>query len=301
MAVTGKFEYYLRFLILTGYTTWFTWLYFSGNLFLYKHERFHVLTLVAAFVLFVFAITQISKGIKESPARIKSHSHEDFHEDFHDDSHNHEHDHTCNHNHLDPHTCGEHPQHSFPEGAEKRERIKNNIKKTFTYFVFLLPLTFGFTITPASLDPAMAGQRGFSIDLGNQLIDLTTDDMEEEDTDGPLVLDENNYNQITDQLWDQPNRHLDREVTAIGFVYRTPELAEGQYILGRFLVFCCIADSIVTGFMVEFPPGAEIEEDTWIEINGKAGIGKYYEQDVGVVIVESFQKVDTPRNPYVFY
>ena len=289
MAFTGKYEYYLRFLILSGYTAWFSWLYFSGNLYLYKHERFHLLTVIAAFLLFVFAITQILKGIKKSPAKAKSYTHAHDHDQYYSNPHPHS------------HTLEEYQKNFLPEEAEKKERIKNNINKFFTYIVFLLPLTFGFIITPASLDPAMAAQRGFSIDLGGQVVDINTDGFLEEDIEGPLVLDDNNYNTITDELWDQPNRHLDREITATGFVYRTPELAEGQYILGRFLVFCCIADSTVTGFIVEFPPGTKIEEDTWIEIRGEVVIGKYYRQDVGIVIVESFQKVDTPSNPYVFY
>ncbi len=306
MGKTSPFEYYLRFLILLGFGFWFIYLWFTGNLDLYIHQRFHGLTLAAAAVMFLLAVIERYNTTAAEEGELVS-------------------DEACG-------CCGgaHELHHSSPEedADESTSREKENntrfffticnwstIKKSLTYIVFIIPLLLAFLIPPEALDPSMAEQRGFNVNIGasganeedaadgigESAAGESASLPESEITDGHLQVDPDNYVQVTDELWENPADFSGKELTGKGFLYKESGLEEGRFMLGRYMIFCCIADAIVVGFIVEPPPEAHVAEDTWVEVTGEINVGTYQGEETAVVEVTDWQEVEEPGNPYVFY
>lgn len=97
-----------------------------------------------------------------------------------------------------------------------------------------------------------------------------------------------------------PSGIVGESVDVIGFVYRDPRLAGGQFMLARFGVTCCVADATAIGLPVAWPEAARLTENGWVRVRGSVAILSFDGKLLPGVQAESVETVPEPQQPYLF-
>ncbi len=267
-----KTEQLVRFAIFLGYSYWLFLLYATGGLNYFVHTRFHNLALVTASVMLLLALTQLAGYFSKNSTIDSGHGG------------------GC---------CAQLESKKKNKGWQAK-------KKVLTYLVFIMPLLFGI-IPPSGLDPALAEKKGFEVDIG-LLQETTVQETAVESTilvieNNLLEVDNYNYTLLAEQLWGNPQELVETEVTVIGFLFQPSwyDLTAEQFILGRYLVTCCAADAMINGFIIVMPPEYTASEFDWVQIRGTVILTNYQDEEVGAVLVNGYEVVEAPLDPYLFY
>ena len=83
-------------------------------------------------------------------------------------------------------------------------------------------------------------------------------------------------------------------VELTGFVNNNDDLADGDFRLTRFSIYCCAADVVPHSVTID-GDGQTYDDDQWLTVTGTLaeGDGEF------VVVPESIEEVDEPKNPYL--
>lgn len=96
------------------------------------------------------------------------------------------------------------------------------------------------------------------------------------------------------------NNFVGKRVEISGFVYREDGMEENQFVVSRFAVQCCSADSAPFGFMVESSLGKNLKKDTWVSVTGTLGTTQYGGNEILKIDATRIQRIEAPASPYVF-
>jgi uncharacterized repeat protein (TIGR03943 family) len=237
----------------------------NGSVYFYINQRFVILTLLAAtgFIL-----------VGASYYRRPGHRHEDHPEGSPEG----------------PLTGG--------EGHHGHEHSEHNHSHLtwFGLLIVLIPLVLGWLVPPKPLGASAFSNR--EINVGS-LQSVSPPGSNER---MGLVSGEKN---ILDWLIDvhnsaSPNELAGQEVHVIGVVYRDDRFEETQFLVGRFIVSCCVADASPIGLVVQSPEAAELADDQWVEITGHFETGVFDGEQMPLLIIETIQKIEPPPQPYLY-
>jgi uncharacterized repeat protein (TIGR03943 family) len=91
-----------------------------------------------------------------------------------------------------------------------------------------------------------------------------------------------------------------QEARVIGFVYRDERFGESQFLVGRFIVSCCVADASPIGLIVQGEEAADFEDDQWIEISGHFETGMFEGEETPILIIDTIEAIEPPAQPYLY-
>jgi putative membrane protein len=89
-----------------------------------------------------------------------------------------------------------------------------------------------------------------------------------------------------------------RQANVIGFVYREPSFPEGQFMIARFTISCCVADSSAIGLPVVW--AEEVPIDQWVNIQGTFELGDFRGEQVPLLVATQVERIDQPEHPYIY-
>ncbi|TQK63179.1 putative membrane protein [Brevibacillus sp. AG162] len=92
-----------------------------------------------------------------------------------------------------------------------------------------------------------------------------------------------------------------KELETMGFVYRQPDFTKQQFVVARFSVTCCTADSSVYGVLVEKEDANKWAKDSWVKVRGKLELRQVDGYDMLVLKASHVEAVSAPKDPYVYY
>ncbi len=102
-------------------------------------------------------------------------------------------------------------------------------------------------------------------------------------------------------LYEPDNPRLQGQpIELVGFVWRRPEMAEDQFVLSRFIVSCCTADSLAIGLTVVTPNAAEFPTDGWVRVSGTVGKGDVVGHEEAVILADEVVPIPQPSEPYLY-
>jgi uncharacterized repeat protein (TIGR03943 family) len=85
----------------------------------------------------------------------------------------------------------------------------------------------------------------------------------------------------------------------VGFVHHDTGLADGQFLLSRFVVTCCWADATAVGMLVSWHGSEALEADTWVQVRGPVAVGTHAGRPIPLVAAETLEGVEAPAHPYL--
>lgn len=89
-------------------------------------------------------------------------------------------------------------------------------------------------------------------------------------------------------------------VDIVGFVYREPDMSEGQFMVARFTVSCCVADAFAVGLPVQVAGQGDLADGAWVRVRGTLQAGSFRGEQVPIIIPESVEPVPEPATPYLY-
>ena len=89
-------------------------------------------------------------------------------------------------------------------------------------------------------------------------------------------------------------------VDVTGFVYREPIHPDDGFMLARFTMSCCVADAFPIGMPVMAADGEEYAAGEWLRVGGQLKASTFGAEILPVVFADSIERVDEPRQPYLY-
>lgn len=97
-----------------------------------------------------------------------------------------------------------------------------------------------------------------------------------------------------------PAQFTDDPADVTGFVYHDPRLEEGQFMVGRFTITCCVADAFAIGMVVHWPEAEQLVDNSWVRVQGSIEIAEMEGQRKPTIRAYSVEPVPQPPQPYLF-
>ncbi len=89
-------------------------------------------------------------------------------------------------------------------------------------------------------------------------------------------------------------------VDVIGFVYHDERLDDGQFMVNRFIVSCCVADANGVTMVVRWPDAATLQNDAWVRVEGVLQPGVFAGAPLPILAAQHVTPVDMPDQPYLY-
>lgn len=164
----------------------------------------------------------------------------------------------------------------------------------WSLFVLAIPLLLGFLVPAKPLDSSALESRGLTTNALLSVGQGQSDVQLELPSDQRTVLDWiRAFNFASD-----PGMYTGEPVDLIGFVYNDPRLPEGQMLVSRFAVSCCVADAFAIGVIVE--TDESWAGNTWVHVTGEMQVGKLDGRPYPQVLATDIKEVAVPPQPYLF-
>jgi len=215
-----------------------------------------------------------------------------------------------------------------------------SLKKLLFYVLIFLPVASGSLLPIVSLDSTIAAQKGTMLSLRNDAMssqkepvadtpgessendqeempihelapdpNLNSNGMTKEEYENwmvqlkktdQIVLNDAVYSSYYQEINTQMEHFNGKEIKLQGFLYREHDFKPGQFVIGRFLITHCLADSSVIGFLSELPDAETLKEDIWVEATGKVKIETYDGVPMPVLKIDNWKEITQPQQPYVY-
>ncbi len=107
----------------------------------------------------------------------------------------------------------------------------------------------------------------------------------------------NDYTNILKAVHENIDSYLGKEIKFSGYVYRVIDFSDNQFVLARDMIID--SQSYVVGFLSEYDKIKDFEDSTWVEITGTITKGKYHNQTIPIIKIESLNKIDKPQDEFV--
>jgi uncharacterized repeat protein (TIGR03943 family) len=86
----------------------------------------------------------------------------------------------------------------------------------------------------------------------------------------------------------------------IGFVYQDSRLGDGQFLVGRFTINCCVADALAVGMAVQWPQAQALPANSWVRVKGTVEAATVDGQRLPRILATSVESVPEPSQPYLY-
>lgn len=164
-----------------------------------------------------------------------------------------------------------------------------------TLIFLTIPLIFGVLVPVRPLSTSSLSTRGMAlsapVSIGQQAfktMEIAPDDR--------TVLD---WIKIFNYEKDL-SAYLGKSANVTGFVYYDPRLKNGQFMVGRFTMTCCVADAFAIGMVVDWPENANLTENSWVNVKGTVDVVTIDGQKVPVIHAQVVKTIQAPEQPYLY-
>lgn len=173
----------------------------------------------------------------------------------------------------------------------------------WAYIPFLLVLTLAFGLPGNTLNANLVSSKG----LNSQLAASPSGSYEMSRPLAPklkqlstIEVTDRDYTEIMSELQFFSQDYIGKEIQLTGFVFKSPQDANSQFSLVRYVVMCCTSDAVPYGILCELPDAAKYKDGTWLTIKGVIQKTKSEDKVVPVVKITSAQQIPEPKAPYVY-
>lgn len=98
-----------------------------------------------------------------------------------------------------------------------------------------------------------------------------------------------------------PDRLNGRDADVIGFVYRRAGDPSGYFMVARFMMSCCTADTYAIGLPVAWAEADNLAVDTWVRVQGPVRVGQFGKNTMPIIQASSVDaSVAKPAQPYLY-
>lgn len=174
------------------------------------------------------------------------------------------------------------------------------------YVMSIIPMVFLLLVAPKVLDASSVQKRGVQL-KPNPTIEVVQKSenpyqklVKELGQKNVISFEEKTYLDIINTINMYPEKLKGKKIKIYGFVYRDQTIKKNEFILGRFMVTCCTADSAVAGFLVKSEKAGSFKNDQWLEIVGTLDTEPYDGEEIPVIRLEKSKRIEPLKDPYIY-
>ncbi len=234
----------------------------NDSILFYINQRFVTLTVAASVGFILVAVSYYRRSLGQA-------AHE----------HNHDHDHEHDHDHA-----------HAPEGDDDHGNLT-----WVGWLIVAIPVVFGLLVRPQPLGASAVSNREVNV---SALTSVTAP--ESEGRINLQVGEKTIVDWLVDFQHQEPAEFVGEEAHVIGFVYRDERFAEDSFMVGRFILSCCVADASPVGLIVRWPEAQEFPADQWVEVRGHFEVGTFEGVELPILVADEIILTDAPANPYLY-
>jgi len=93
---------------------------------------------------------------------------------------------------------------------------------------------------------------------------------------------------------------IGKKITLKGFIYHEDDMLPNQFVISRLAMQCCSADTAPYGIMVESDIANNFAEDTWVEVTGVIGKTLYNNNTIMKIDADTIVTTTASDNPYIY-
>lgn len=115
------------------------------------------------------------------------------------------------------------------------------------------------------------------------------------------IVSPQKFAEYLDKIYSPSKKYYNKEFVIKGLFFKDKEAClDNQAVIGRYVLTCCAADAVFTGYVVEFKQKPALKKGEWFEVNAvlkkkQTKIGK-----IPVFEVNTFKKVKEDATPYIY-
>lgn len=103
-------------------------------------------------------------------------------------------------------------------------------------------------------------------------------------------------------LYNTPEDYLGKTATISGFVYKKEGMYPNRLFIGRYVIWCCVADAYPVTVLIETDRAGEFENDDWISVTGMVSVTTVANTSyIYPVIIADHIERQTTQKPYVYF
>ncbi|WP_322508883.1 TIGR03943 family putative permease subunit [Anaerolinea sp.] len=185
--------------------------------------------------------------------------------------------------------------HLEHEHSEAEEEYQHTSTPGWVLWLMILPVMMGILLPQRGLSASVIQNRGIQT-AGTLSSTTQVVQVQEIPPEQRTILD---WVRLFSQP-DQRTRILGQPVDVIGFVYRDPRLPEGQFMVVRFTLTCCVADASALGLVVSWENADSLAENRWVRVRGTLDATTLDGSPVPLVLAKQVDEVPEPAQPYLY-
>lgn len=113
------------------------------------------------------------------------------------------------------------------------------------------------------------------------------------------VISASNYTSVLQNVHNNLDTYVGTRIKFTGFVYRTYDFSNDQFVLGRQMIISTDMQAVVVGFLAHLNGAEKYENGSWVEIEGTITKGDYH-GEIPVIEITKIKEVQTPSDEYVY-
>ena len=162
--------------------------------------------------------------------------------------------------------------------------------------IVTIPVVLGFLVQPKPLGASALGNREISIGTLSSVAAPSGNE-----TMGLIAGERNIIDWLSAfQRNNDPAIFAGEEAHIVGFVYRDERFDEDMFMVGRFVLSCCVADASPVGLIVQWPDTVELADDQWVDVTGSFEVGTFNEIEMPILVAEEITLTEPPAQPYLY-
>lgn len=192
---------------------------------------------------------------------------------------------------------GASPIHSHGAVKATDDHPRQRLSAWFSLFLVALPVALGLIVPPQPLGAVALGKRQVgpgslvsAASPGSDAALVTRDEQERTVLDWAQAFGQN----------PDPAAFTGQEAHVVGFVYRDERFEADSFMVGRFVVTCCVADATAVGLVVRWPEAAALAQDQWVEVGGQMAAGEWAGEQMPVLVARTVTPVEPLDQPYLY-
>ena len=111
---------------------------------------------------------------------------------------------------------------------------------------------------------------------------------------GTLSSDGQATQTVTLEVYDDIDTYVGQSINFTGYVYKTKDFNDTQFVLARDMLINSDSQSVVVGFLCNYDNTQNLKEGTWVNVTGQI-IKGYYHDEIPIIHINKLKETNKPE------
>ncbi len=119
-------------------------------------------------------------------------------------------------------------------------------------------------------------------------------------SNAPIIVSNDDFAYWLQEISYNLEKYEGREIEITGFVFKSKEFSNNEFVPARLMMSCCTADLQPVGLLCRYDGAAALVQDNWLKVTGVIREAEYNGQKTPAIIASKVEEAKKPDNEYVY-